>query len=110
MKRIVAGVLALASLAAFGVANAQNARIITFQEAIRIALDQNTSVRAAENAAALGKVGVSEARSQFLPNLTFSSSGSQNFEAQNFPMRQASRSCGVRVKPWRSPSRRISSR
>jgi outer membrane protein len=79
MKKTVAGVLALASLAALGVANAQNARLITFQEAIRIALDQNTTVRAAENAAALGKVGVSEARSQFMPNLTFSTSGSQNF-------------------------------
>lgn len=79
MKRTVAGVLALASFAVLGVANAQNARIITFEEAIRIALDQNTTVRAAENAAALGKVGVSEAQGQFLPNLTFSTSGSQNF-------------------------------
>jgi outer membrane protein len=79
MKRKIAGVLALASFAALGMANAQNARIITFQEAIRIALDQNTTIRAAENAAALGKVGVSEARGVFLPNLTFSTSGSQNF-------------------------------
>jgi outer membrane protein len=72
----------LAALFAQGGANAQNApgaRIITFQEAIRIALDQNTSVRAAEHAAALGKVGVSEARSQFLPNLTFSTNGSKNY-------------------------------
>src|SRR5688572_2831691 len=96
MKRIVAGVLALASLAAFGVANAQNARIITFQEAIRIALDQNTTVRAAENAAALGKVGVSEARSQFMPNLTFSSSGSQNFGRNSDTLQNQSTSQNTR--------------
>jgi outer membrane protein len=83
MKRTaVVWAAALAGLVAQGSANAQNApgaRIITFQEAIRIALDQNTSVRAAENAAALGKVGVSEARSQFLPNLTLSTNTSKNF-------------------------------
>jgi outer membrane protein len=55
------------------------ARIITFKEAIRIALEQNTTVRAAQNTAALGDVGVSEAKGQFLPNLTLSSTGSKNF-------------------------------
>jgi outer membrane protein len=87
MKRIaVAGLVALATLAVHGTAGAQNAvpsaRIITFQEAIRIALEQNTTVRAAQNAAALGKVGVSEARGQFLPNLTASTTGSQNYGRQ----------------------------
>jgi outer membrane protein len=96
MKRIVAGVLALASLALSGAANAQNARIITFQEAIRIALDQNTSVRAAENAAALGKVGVSEARGVFLPNLTFSTSGSQNFGRSSDTLQNQSTSQNTR--------------
>ncbi len=55
------------------------ARIITFQEAIRIALEQNVTVRAAQNTAALGEVGVSEARAQFLPNLTASTNGARNY-------------------------------
>jgi outer membrane protein len=97
MKRTVAGVLALASLAALGVANAQNARIITFQEAIRIALEQNTSVRAAENAAALGKVGVREAQGVFLPNLTLSTSGSQNFGRNSDTLQNQSTSQNTRT-------------
>ena len=88
MKSIaVAWVAALATLALNNVVVAQNAppasvsgaRIISFQEAIRIALEQNTSVRAAKNASALGQVGVSEAKSQFLPNLTASTTGAENY-------------------------------
>jgi outer membrane protein len=66
-----------------GRAVAQDTRIITFQEAVRIALEQNATVRQAQNAAALGKVGVSEARGQFIPDLRFSTSGSKNF-GRNF--------------------------
>jgi outer membrane protein len=65
------------------VASAQDSRIITFKEAVRIALEQNTTLRAAENAAALGKVDVSEARGQFLPDLRLSTQGSKNF-GRNF--------------------------
>jgi outer membrane protein len=86
MKRTAIGwVFALAALAVSGAALAQNApppagaRIISFKEAIRVALEQNTSVRAAQNTAALGDVSVSEAKGQFLPNLTLSSTGSKNF-------------------------------
>lgn len=86
MKRTaVAWVSALAALALNGAVLAQNApppqgaRIISFKEAIRIALEQNTTVRAAENSAALGEVGVSEATGQFLPNLTLSTTGARNF-------------------------------
>ena len=86
MKRTaVAWVSALAALALNGAVLAQNApppagaRIISFKEAIRIALEQNVNVRAARNTAALGEVGVSEARAQFLPNLTLSSTGARNF-------------------------------
>jgi len=81
-RRSVVFAAALLTLAAGG-AGAQDVRIITFKEAIRIALEQNTSLRAAQNAAALGKVGVSEARGQFLPNLTLSSTNSQNY-GRNF--------------------------
>src|SRR5690348_7510057 len=87
MKRIaVAWLAALATLVVHDVAIAQNApapaagaRIISFKETIRIALEQNTTVRAAENSAALGEVSVSEASGQFMPNLTLSSTGSKNF-------------------------------
>ena len=88
MKRIaVASLAALAMLVLNGSGLAQNAapaaspgaRIISFQEAIRIALEQNTTVRAAKNAAALGIVNVNEAKGQFLPNLTASSTASQDF-------------------------------
>jgi outer membrane protein len=75
----VALIAALVMAAASGGTNAQNARIITFKDAVRIALEQNTSVRQAQNAAALGKVGVSEARNQFLPDLRFGTTGAQNY-------------------------------
>jgi outer membrane protein len=107
MKRnAVAWLVAFVVLAAQSAANAQNtvpgARIITFQEAIRIALEQNTTVRAAQNAAALGKVGVSEARGQFLPNLTFSTTNSQNYgrtvdETDNRVLNQSNRSMSLGV-------------
>jgi outer membrane protein len=86
MKRTaVAWVSALAALALNCAAVAQNApppagaRIISFKEAIRIALEQNVTVRAAQNSAALGEVGVSEATGQFLPNLTLNTTGARNF-------------------------------
>jgi outer membrane protein len=71
---------ALITLAGAPRAPAQNnARIITCADAIGIALEQNTTVRAAQNAAALSKVDVSEAKGQFLPDLRFSTTGSKNF-------------------------------
>src|SRR5262249_44298246 len=86
MKRTaVAWVSALAVLVVNASVIAQNApppagaRVISFKAAIRIALEQNGNVRAAQTSAALGEVGVSEAKGQFLPNLTFSSTGSKNF-------------------------------
>jgi outer membrane protein len=75
--------VAFALLIFGGTASAQDTRIITFKEAVRIALEQNTTLRAAQNAAALGKVDVSEARSQFLPDLRLSTQGSKNF-GRNF--------------------------
>src|SRR5262245_58121045 len=79
MNRPVAVMSIAALLVASGAANAQNARIITFKDAIKIALEQNISVRQAQNTAALGKVGVSEARGQFLPDLRFSTTGAKNY-------------------------------
>jgi outer membrane protein len=81
MRRIaIALAAALITLALAPCASAQgNARIITFQDAIGIALEQNTTVRAAQNAAALSKVEVSEAKGQFLPDFRFSTTGSKNY-------------------------------
>jgi outer membrane protein len=58
---------------------AQDARIITYDEAIRIALEQNTTLRQAINAAALGDVGIEQARNQFMPNLSLSAQTAQSY-------------------------------
>jgi outer membrane protein len=71
-------VLGLSLLAPFR-AQAAEARIITFEEAVRIALEQNASVRQAENASRLGAVNVRQARSQFLPDLSLTTRGGQSF-------------------------------
>jgi len=54
------------------------ATTITFDQALQLALRQNTTVRQAENAAALGTATVQAQRLQFLPNLQLSTTGSQN--------------------------------
>jgi outer membrane protein len=51
---------------------------ITFGDAVRIALQQNISLKGVENAKALAAVSVAQQRNQFLPNLNFSTSGSDN--------------------------------
>jgi outer membrane protein len=60
-------------------AAAQDARIITYDEAVRIALEQNSALRQAVNAAALGDIDVQQARNQFLPNLGFSAQAGQSY-------------------------------
>jgi outer membrane protein len=93
---VAARAFGVAALSVHGIAMAQQApadqappvaragtRIISFQEAIRIALERNITVRAAQNSAALGAVGVDEARGQFLPNLTASTTGARNY-GRNF--------------------------
>jgi outer membrane protein len=72
---VVAGVLLLSPFRG----HAAEARIIPFDEAVRIALEQNSSVRQAQNVAALGDVNVRQARSQFLPDLSLSTRGGQSF-------------------------------
>ncbi|HEY7377493.1 MAG TPA: TolC family protein, partial [Steroidobacteraceae bacterium] len=57
--------------------------IITFQEAIRIALEQNSTLKQAETAAALGQVNFTAAKQQFLPDLSVDVHGSQNY-GRNF--------------------------
>ncbi len=54
-------------------------RVITFDEAVQIALDQNIALKRAANSLELQAIGVSRQRFDFLPNLTFSTSGSQSY-------------------------------
>jgi outer membrane protein len=71
------------ALLAFGLATApgfaQDTRIITYDEAIRIALEQNANLRQTENAAALAQIEVRQARNQFLPNLNLSAQTAQSY-------------------------------
>ena len=52
--------------------------VITLQDAISIALAQNNAVRFARNAVTLDSLSIRQARNQFLPNLSASSSASQD--------------------------------
>jgi outer membrane protein len=52
-------------------------RTITLQQAITIALAENNTIRFARNSALLDSLNVRQARNQFLPNLSASTSGSQ---------------------------------
>jgi outer membrane protein len=56
-------------------------RTITLQEAIALALAQNSTILFARNAAALDSLSVRQARNAFLPNLSASTSTSQGFGA-----------------------------
>ncbi len=60
-------------------AQAQQARQITFNDAVRIALDQNYLLRRSANNVDLQAINVSQRRMNFLPNLNFSSNGSQSY-------------------------------
>ncbi|HEX9937131.1 MAG TPA: TolC family protein [Longimicrobium sp.] len=62
------------------VTTAAQPRTITFNEAVGIALQQNGTLRQAVNAAALDTVSVRQQRMQFLPDLRFSTTGSQSYD------------------------------
>jgi outer membrane protein len=66
-----------ASAPALAVTGTGPARSISFNEAIQIALEQNGSLRLAENTAELSDVQVRQAKSQFIPDLRFSTSTSE---------------------------------
>ncbi|MGE0582719.1 MAG: TolC family protein [Steroidobacteraceae bacterium] len=76
-------VLALATLLAATGALAQDApaptRVIGFEEAIGIALEQNDALRQARNAAALGELDVVQARRGFVPDLRVNTQSSRAF-------------------------------
>ena len=58
-------------------------RTITYDEAIRIALQQNAAVRQARNARELGAAGVREARLAFFPDFRLNTQGGQDY-GRNF--------------------------
>ena len=55
-------------------------RTITFDDAVRIALQQNGTLRQAVNAAALDTVAVSQQRSQFLPDVRLSTTSTGSYD------------------------------
>lgn len=56
-----------------------SARTISFSEAVRIALDQNTDLKRASNNARRQDIAVASERMDFFPTLSFSSGGSRSF-------------------------------
>lgn len=90
------------SLAVALPASGADTRIITFEEAMRIALAGNIELRQAANSAETSKVAVSEARMQFVPDLRFGTSTSKNFgrsfdESEGRIVNQTSRSASLGV-------------
>jgi outer membrane protein len=85
-----ATIVASAALGTGGSAVAQQsasgpapARAITFDDALRLALRQNTTVRQAENSAAMNSATVTQQKLAFLPNLSISANSAQNY-GRNF--------------------------
>ena len=67
----------IAIFAMSGSALAQEARTISFEEAVRIALNQNVSLQQVENTVELDARDVFQQRMDFLPDLSFFTSGSR---------------------------------
>lgn len=61
----------------------QSPRTITYDDALRIALQRNVAVRIAQNAQATDAVSVNQSRMQFLPDLRANTQSSQNY-GRNF--------------------------
>lgn len=69
------GLLAFVTLTA----SAQVTQEITFQDAVRIALDQNTQLRQRVNQLRLSEIDVRSARAAYLPSFNLSTGGGTNF-------------------------------
>ncbi len=63
--------------------NAQATRTITYAEALQLAVQHNVDLRQAQLAAASDEVAVAQARRNLLPDLRFSTQGTQNY-GRNF--------------------------
>lgn len=83
---IGAGMVALLGLFAPADGRAQNAparQVITYEDALRLAQQRNLALRQAENGVASDAVSVRQARSQLLPDVRFTTQGSQSY-GRNF--------------------------
>ena len=58
-------------------------KTITFDDALRLALQQNTTVKQAENTAAMNSATVTQQKLAFLPNLSINATSAQNY-GRNF--------------------------
>jgi outer membrane protein len=76
-RHLVATLFGLTS--ALSAQTAPPAQSITFDDAIRIALRQNTTLRQANNAASLNSTSVKQARLSFLPDLRLNTTTGQNY-------------------------------
>jgi len=59
--------------------HAQETRTITVNDAIRMALESNISLRQASNQVAISEISVKRSKADFLPNLSAGLSGSKNY-------------------------------
>src|SRR5436190_8066754 len=57
--------------------------VITFDQALKLALTQNTGIKQAQNTAALNSAAVAQSKLAFLPNLSISANTAQNYD-RNF--------------------------
>ena len=60
---------------------------ITYEEAVRLALERNYQLRLAQNDVATQSINVDQNRAEFYPNLSFSASGGRDF-GRNFSQEQ----------------------
>lgn len=61
---------------------AQDVRDVTFNEAVQIALDNNITIKRAENNLDLQELTVRSEQADFLPNLNFNTGANRNFGLQ----------------------------
>jgi outer membrane protein len=79
MNRVLRVLSVLSVLGGGAALPAQEPQVVTFDDAVRIALTQNATLRQAANAASLDAVAVQQAKIQFLPDLRLNAQTSQNY-------------------------------
>ena len=80
LTKVAVRLLSLALLVVSALpASAQQPQRITFDDAIRIALDQNYQIKQRSNSVRLAEIGVSSARAAFLPNFGVNTGGRRSY-------------------------------
>ena len=80
LTKVAVRLLSLALLVVSALpASAQQPQRITFDDAIRIALDQNYQIKQRSNSVRLAEIGVSSARAAFLPNFGVDTGGRRSY-------------------------------